>query len=593
MEKEKINFCTNSPKKKSLPFKNKNNSSYFLPPPNDFSKFNDGNSTDQSLEEIRYPVNGNDCVATILIKNLINLIFVYENEIVDNIQKIGMEQEFNIKKYENEFYSFYGDIGKRNIAKLLGISYSNFKRNWVQPLKNGEDINFYFKSFFKLFHSTNTYFPPKIKILADEIISIYLDSIDGGNDFRVKLSVIFNNYVNTPISFTDISYLLGKSKTYLNILSRELKTDLEFEQINKYFNLLSNIFLLKYKDFADNSLKLNIHKNLKELKESCYILILNIMVEHRILALDNSGEFEVIFYSYLALAEIKGEAFNINDFSRLITDNPKGDLFSTKLKGGWRISMEQCILIKNLLPLNGRYLKKAIVMIDNYIEYRESLRKSEYQIYWYDEYVIKVHCTILSIRDLCVDILNLDLFIPESFIRNFPPNWFTFNRHHIFQADKKSIDPNRLTLTITKNHPTHEGKTNLIRKLINWRFEGKNKIPDEYQTIVHKHRKWLAYLKRRDFIIKYGVGMFILEFLTTNTGTNYFIERFYPDILEKKKKNLNTLTQQEKLEIALDLEDEIIILLNKWVDKYPKLIPKLPAYAKYLLPVQMRIYKFN
>ncbi|KKN62791.1 hypothetical protein LCGC14_0508520 [marine sediment metagenome] len=133
----------------------------------------------------------------------------------------------------------------------------------------------------------------------------------------------------------------------------------------------------------------------------------------------------------------------------------------------------------------------------------------------------------------------------------------------------------------------------MIRKLINWRFKGKIKIPDEYQTIVHKQRKWLAYLKRRDFITKFGVGMFILEFLTTNTGTNYFIERFYPDILEKNKKNLNTLTQQQKMEIALDLEEKIIILLNKWVDKYPKLIPKLPAFAKYLLPVQMRIYKFN
>lgn len=548
-------------------------------------------SVDQSSDENTY-LNSSDCATTKLINNLINLIFMYENDIVNYIQETRMEHEFNIKKYENKFYYFNGAIGKCNIAKLLGISYSNFKRNWAQPLDSNKDINFYFKSFFKIFHATNKYFPPNIKILADDIISRYLESIDHENDLRVKLSIIFNNYITTPIGFTDISFLLGKSKTYLNILSEKLKTDLEFEQINKYFNLLSSIFFLKPIDFTDNNIKLKKPKNLGELQGSCYNLILNIMVKNSVLAFDNFGEFDVIFYSYLAVAEIKGNDFNINDFSRLITDNSKGTLLSAKISDGWSISIEQCRFMKKLLPLDSKYLQKAIILLDNYIEYRESLRKSEYRIYWYDESVIKFHCTILAIRDLCVDILNLDLIIPESFIKNFPPSWYTFNRHHIFQADKKSIDPNRLTLTISKNHPTHEGKTNLINKLLNWRFKGLKEIPNEYQNILKKQDKWLEYLKRRDFIFKYGVGMFIVKFLTTDTGTNYFIERFYPYILEKNRRNLNTLTQQEKIWIAQDLEDEIKIMLNRWIDKYPKLIPKLPDYAKQLLPIQMRIYKY-
>lgn len=622
MEKENNNFCTknqqdppNSPESKKntdgenpiindctknvqIRFKDYKRALYFFPSSNDVSKFKDcvlfqkKESTDQSLKEIRYPVNSDDCTATVLIKDLINLIFIYENEIVDYIQKIGMEQEFNIKKYENEFHYFDGDIGKRNIAKLLGISYSNFKRNWAQPLEKGENINFYFKSFFKLFHSTNKYFPPNVKLLADDIISRYLDSIDRGNDLRVKLSLIFNNYVNTPLGFTDISYLLGKSNTYLNILSENLKTDLEFEQINKYFNLLSKIFLLKYIDFTKNNIELDINKNLEELKQNCYYLIINIMVENKILDINSFGEFDVIFYSYLTLAEIKRKFFNINDFSRLITDNPKGILFSTKLRDGWRISIEQCNLIKKIIPSNSRYFKKAISLIDNYIEYRESLRKSEYHIYWHDEDIIKIHCTILAIRELCIDILNLDSIIPESFIKNFPPEWYSFNRHHIYQADKKSIDPNRLILTIAKNHPTHEGKINLIRKLLNWRFNGKNEIPSDYQKIPQRKNRWLEYLKRRDYIIKFGVGMFVIKFLTVDTGKNYFIERFYPNILKNNTINLNTLTQQKKLQIGQDLEDEIKTILNKWIDKYPKLIPKLPAYAKHLLPLQMRIYKY-
>ena len=40
------------------------------------------------------------------------------------------------------------------------------------------------------------------------------------------------------------------------------------------------------------------------------------------------------------------------------------------------------------------------------------------------------------------------------------------------------------------------------------------------------------------------------------------------------------------------MEKKIKEILKDWVDKYPKLIPKLPKYARYILPVQMRIYKY-
>lgn len=44
--------------------------------------------------------------------------------------------------------------------------------------------------------------------------------------------------------------------------------------------------------------------------------------------------------------------------------------------------------------------------------------------------------------------------------------------------------------------------------------------------------------------------------------------------------------------MALNLEIRIRRVLNDWADKYPNLIPKLPIYAKYILPKQMRIYKY-
>ncbi len=339
-------------------------------------------SVKKESSKIKYPIKDDDNAGTKLVKNLINIIYVYENNIVNHIRKIGKENEFQIKLYENRFQRFYGKIGMKNIAKLLGISYSNFKRNWAQLIEKNVNIDFYFKSFFKVFHSTNKFFPEKIKIFADSTISDYLDAIGLDNDLRIKISVIFNNYVDTPISFTDISFLLGKSDTYLNILSEKLKLDLEFEHIKKYINLLSNIFFLIPNNFIKNKIKLKNPRLLNELKEKCYNLILNIMVEHEVLSVESYGEFDVIFYSFLAIAENRGDSFNINDFSRLTTDNVKGVLFSEKIKDGWRISIKQCEIMKKLIPRSSKYSKKANKLIDKYIEYRESLRASEYPIYW-------------------------------------------------------------------------------------------------------------------------------------------------------------------------------------------------------------------
>ena len=376
----------------------------------------------------------------------------------------------------------------------------------------------------------------------------------------------------------------------MNILSEKLKLDLEFEHVKKYFNLLSSIFFLIPKDFTKNNIKLKNPKLLKKLKEKCYNLILITMVENGILSVESYSEFDVIFYSFLAIAENRGDSFNINDFSRLITDNFKGVLFSEKLKDGWRISIEQCEIMKKLIPLSCKYTKKANTLIDKYIEYRETLRASAYPIYWWDENIIKVHCTVLVIRDLCIDIINLDVTSPESFIKTYPPVWYSFNRHHILQGQKKLINPNLLTLPMLKNHPSQEGKIELIKELLIWRFKGEQDIPYYHKDIPNK---WKEFLERREYIAENGVGMFIIKYLTNkDIGTNYFIKRFYPNVLEKDKNNIFSLNQKEVEKLAMRLEKEIKKIFNNWVDKYPKLIPKLPRYANHILPTQLRIYKF-
>jgi len=539
---------------------------------------------------LNFKIDKIDNNATILIKNLIKIIYKYESDIVHNIRQIEDNRNFNIKKYEDEFHHFDGEIGRKNIARIFGISYSNFKRNWVKPLNKKESIVFRFKSLLKLIQSTNKYLPEKLKNIADKEIYNYLENEGISKDLRVQIAIIFNNYVDIPLGFSDISKLLGKNRMYLNLLSENLKHDLEFEQINKYFTLLSSIFFLDNQLFKRNNIELNSLKSLKDLKKQCYNLILDYMRENEIINDEVIGEFEVIFYSFLALAENREESFNISDFSRAITNNPKGVIFSSKLRDGWKISIEQCLIMKSLLPNNSKYSNKAKKLLDKYIKYRESIRESEYHTYWYDKDIIRFHCTVLTIRDLCIDILNLLPFPPESFLKGFPPEWYTFNRHHFFVGDKKSINPNRIILTISQTHPNHEGKNRRIRKLLIWRFKGRTEIPKYYQNLMGGEKKWSVYLKRREYIEKHGIGYFILKYLTSKNGRNHFINRFYPNVLSEKSENIFYLSEKD---IALKLEKEIKKVIKIWIEKYPKSTPKLPHYAKYLLPAQRRIYKYT
>ncbi len=189
--------------------------------------------------------------------------------------------------------------------------------------------------------------------------------------------------------------------------------------------------------------------------------------------------------------------------------------------------------------------------------------------------------------------INLDVTSPESFIKTYPPEWNSFNRHHIPQGQKKSINPNLLTLPMLKNHPSQEGKIELIKELLFWRFKGEQDIHRYYKDVPNVIYKWKELLKRREYIAEKGVGMFIIKYLTNNNnGINYFIKRFYPNVLEKDKSKIYSHSQKEIEQLAVRLENEIKKIFNNWVDKYPKLTPKLPRYANHILPAQLRIYKF-
>ena len=122
--------------------------------------------------------------------------------------------------------------------------------------------------------------------------------------------------------------------------------------------------------------------------------------------------------------------------------------------------------LDSILP-SGAY-KRAFEYVLDYIKIR-NLHPTQPRIYhpsWYTVSTLKFHIVMLIIRDLGLDILNLEPIEPIAFKKTKIMESYTFERHHIFFNDKLSIDVNRLVLVMHTNHYELEGKTNLVLDLL-------------------------------------------------------------------------------------------------------------------------------
>ncbi|MBA7587436.1 hypothetical protein ES708_29465 [subsurface metagenome] len=157
---------------------------------------------------------------------------------------------------------------------------------------------------------------------------------------------------------------------------------------------------------------------------------------------------------------------------------------------------------------------------------------------------------MLIIRDLGLDLLNLEPIEPVSFKKIHGMDPFTYERHHIFINDKMSIDINRLALVMHMNHHLHEGKTNLVLDLIQRRINSTFDCPQYYKKNIKDWRKkWQKYLKRRNFLIQNGIVNFIDEYFTDDDGNNYIFERFFTNVPKD------------------DIEQEIRNITLEWIKK--------------------------
>jgi len=225
-----------------------------------------------------------------------------------------------------------------------------------------------------------------------------------------------------------------------------------------------------------------------------------------------------------------------------------------RLKKGWRYSYDGLMnMVKELdsiLP-SGAY-KRAFEYVLDYIKIR-NLHPTQPRIYhpsWYTVSTLKFHIVMLIIRDLGLDILNLEPIEPIAFKKTKIMESYTFERHHIFFNDKLSIDVNRLVLVMHTNHYELEGKTNLVLDLIKSRIDLTLDCPQYYKINVKNWKVgWKEYLERRLYLIENGIENFIIEYFTDKDGHNYIIDRFFKDIPKDK------------------IEEEILFIIEDWANK--------------------------
>ena len=153
------------------------------------------------------------------------------------------------------------------------------------------------------------------------------------------------------------------------------------------------------------------------------------------------------------------------------------------------------------------------------------------------------HLIFLILRDLGIEIQTLEE-VPDRTFRKSLRDFYKFVRHHIFKNDKKSIDINRLVLTLKGLHNSLENlDSNTALLLINEMFNWNNKkCPDFYKKSNPNDWTdlWQEVLDRREFIKKEGVGKFLLTYYDELIIRVFGYKVKNPQTVEKRIKQLYT-----------------------------------------------------
>lgn len=385
------------------------------------------------------------------------------------------------------------------------------------------------------------------------------------NDIK---QIIQEYFPKARIFDTDLSRLLySKARTLKdahfkkNRTNRKLTLSILFSYIRSIRNLTATDFIERVRDIQtinDKKLK-RLKKNLDSYIEQ--FIFSNPYKSKYINDIYDMGtvyfkpEYNLTLDVWIELSKGRSKTLLIKVARRELEYSSYGRLDKFGLKGrgnvySWYGIIKMTKQLTKLLPQNIVY--DLVPKFKHYINIR-NLHPIYPRIYhrsWYTKSTVKFHIIMLILRDLGLEIINLEPINPIAFKKTDIMEIYTYERHHIFPNDKLSIDVNRLVLTMHKNHAKLERKKDLILQLIQSRINLTIDCPYYYKKRFSDWKtKWQQYLKRRSYLIENGFEKFIRKYFTDENGHNYIIERFFNKTLKGK------------------MEPEISAMIVNWIKK--------------------------
>jgi len=245
-------------------------------------------------------------------------------------------------------------------------------------------------------------------------------------------------------------------------------------------------------------------------------------------------EYDLVLNVWFEISKTKKKPLLLKKIQKSLNYDSFG-----RFKRGYRYSYDGLMNLEDELEeiLPSEVYKRTLDYIAKYIRIRNlhPTQPRDYHPSWYTVSTLKFHIVMLIIRDLGLDILNLEPIEPIAFKKTKIMESFTFERHHIFVNDKRSIDVNRLVLVMHTNHHELEGKSDIVNALIKHRIDLTIECPQYYKNNIKNWKiGWEEYLERRLYLLENGIENFILKYFTDKDGHNYIIERFFRDISRSK-----------------------------------------------------------
>lgn len=445
------------------------------------------------------------------------------------------------------------------LSKKLGFTY-----NWIKDKKDTMKSHApQKKTFNDLFNRLNEryriYLKNSLKIIDQKFQILYdtafpNDSELPTSEFSTNRSIkrkffddikeiIKSYFPNIRIFDTDLSRIFFNRARALK--DSHLKGDYGFRRLEKSI-LFSMIYKIRF--LTKQSLINNVRdiKKIKQLDvDSLKLSIENFIIDFifsnpfDVKYIDDSfnigtshfkPEFDLTLKIWFEISRAKKKPQILKHVRRLVSHDSLGRLARGYFYSwiGIKNMLEKVV---NLVPRDA--YNSILTESRHYIKIRGLAPASprDYHPSWNVKSTVKFHVIMLLIRDLGLDILTLEPIPSLSFKKIHGMTSITFERHHIFKNDKRSINVNRLVLVIHKNHSILEGQTSLILNLIKTRRSLTTECPIYYKRHLKGWKnKWQEYLERRKFLLERGIAKFLEQYFKDDQGKNYLIERFFKDI---------------------------------------------------------------